>query len=267
MVGHGGPKTSRGRHLPAARTTAAVGRCALVVLCMLAAHTLQADDIRVRIAWGGGTDRVWHGTISVSDGSLSDPQPLGVEADEPGSMWLDGDSTGSRRLSIEQRSPRGYDGVDVSVAASASAKLRIQLSASDDSTPGAVVETPLTEITAEFVNKELDNRGNRLLLMRAPGDSLRVSLSRDSLVFAPGETFKFSLEPRAPPLGRARPRADQDSTPCGRQGTVVPTTRTCRPAAKTRFRSKSLCPARRASTTWPSRRSIIRTGRKRSASR
>ena len=57
------------------------------------------------------------------------------------------------------------------------------------------------------MNKELDNRGNRLLVMRTPGDSLRVSLARDSLVFAPGEVLKCTLEPHALPLaegGRAR---------------------------------------------------------------
>ena len=197
----------RERHLPAACTAAVVGRCALVLLWISASHALLADEVRVRIAWGGGTDRVWHGTISVSEGALSNPQPLGVEADEPGSMWLDGDPAASRKLWIEQRSARGYDGVDVLVAAPASAKLRVQLSASDDSSPGAAVEIPLKEVNTEFVNKELDNRGNRLLLMRTPGDSLRVSPARDCLVFAPGDTLKFSLEPRSLPLaegGRAR---------------------------------------------------------------
>ena len=71
----------------------------------------------------------------------------------------------------------------------------------------AAIEVPLADLSGEFVNKELDNRGNRLLVMRTPGDSLRVRLARDSLVFAPGETFKFTLEPHALPLaegGRAR---------------------------------------------------------------
>ncbi len=66
---------------------------------------------------------------------------------------------------------------------------------------------PLADLSGEFVNKELDDRGNRLLLMRTPGDSLRVSLARDSLVFAPGETLKFTLEPHALPVaegGRVR---------------------------------------------------------------
>ena len=176
------------------------------MLLTLASQTAMADDVRVRIAWGGGAERLWQGTISVSEGSLSDPQPLGVEADEPGSMWLDG-RRGAAKLVVRQRSPRSYDGVDAVVSAPPSAKLLVQLSAGDDSVPPKAIEIPLSDLSGEFVTKELDKRGNRLVAMRAPGDSLRVRIARDSLVFAPGETFSFVLEPHALPLpkgGNAR---------------------------------------------------------------
>ena len=209
MVGHGGPRASQGRRLSAARSVAVAGICrsALAALLALAGHAALADDMRVRIAWGGGADRVWQGTISVSDGSLSEPQPLGIEADEPGSMWLAGDAHGSQKLVIQQRSPRGYDGVDVLVSAPMTAKLHVELTAADDSARATTIEAPLADLNGEFVNKELDTRGNRLLLMRTPGDSLRVGLARDSLVFAPGEVLKGTLEPHLLPLaedGRAR---------------------------------------------------------------
>ena len=77
---------------------------------------------------GRRRDRVWHGTISVSEGSLSEPQPLGVEADEPGSMWLAGDSDGAAKLVIQQRSPRLRRRGRVGLRA-ADGKLRVQLSA------------------------------------------------------------------------------------------------------------------------------------------
>ena len=121
-------------------------------------------------------------------------------------MWLADDAGGGQKLVIQQRSPRGYDGVNVLVTAPATAKLRVKLAASDDSQP-TTIEAPLTELGGEVVNKELDHRGNRLLLMRTPGDSLRVDLARDSLVFAPGEMLKGTLEPHLLPLaedGRAR---------------------------------------------------------------
>ena len=204
MVGHGSPKASHGSHLPIARAAvvAAVCRGALVVSLALASHALMADDLRVRIAWGGGSERLWHGTISVRDGLLSQPRPLGVEADEPGSMWLDGDPIGSRKLVVHQRSPRGYDGVDVLVTASSDAVLLVQLAAEGDSSEAPIIEVPLTGLSDEFVNKELDNHGNRLLVMRTPGDSLRVQLACDSLVFAPGDVLKCTLQPHALPVDK-----------------------------------------------------------------
>lgn len=169
-----------------------------LALCCGVAH---ADDLRVRIAWGGGEERTWQGTISVSDGSLCEPRPLGMEADEPGSMWLEGAAgSGGRNLVIRQRSARGYDGVDVLVVAPSTAKLLVQLSAADESSRPAAIEVSLAGLSVEFVNKGLDSRGNRLLVMRAPGDALRVHPARDSLVFVPGEAFKCSLEPHALPL-------------------------------------------------------------------
>jgi hypothetical protein len=175
-------------------------RCALALLLLLVSHVTWADELRVRIAWGGGAERTWRGTIAISNGTLSEPRSLGIEADEPGSMWLDGDSGGSRKLVVQQRSPRGYDGVDLLVTAAAGVKLLVQLSIADGAEQPAPIEVPLSDLSDAFVNKPLDSSGNRLLLMRAPGDLLRVSLARDSLVFAPGETFKATLEPHALPL-------------------------------------------------------------------
>ena len=57
-------------------------------------HDHDADSHRL----GGGAERRWEGTIAVSRGTLSEPRPLGIEADEPGSMWLE-----DGRLAIRQR--------------------------------------------------------------------------------------------------------------------------------------------------------------------
>jgi hypothetical protein len=173
---------------------------ALGLFLLMFTAAARADDIRVRIAWGGGSERLWQGTISASDGTLMEPRLLGVEADEPGSMWIDEDPDGGQRLVIQQRSPRAYDGVDVLVRAPLNSKLRVHFSAADGTKADTTIESPLKDLTSEFINKELDDRGNRLLLMRTPGDLLRVALARDSLVFASGETFRGTLEPRALPL-------------------------------------------------------------------
>lgn len=205
MAGHGSPPTSRGLRCRSGRIAAALGawRIALCALVALAATSLRAADesMRIRIAWGGGSERVWQGSVALSEGTLSDPQALGIEADEPGSMHIDGDAQrGGQRLLIRQRSSRSYDGVDLLLTAPLQAKLAIQLAAADDPQHPFALEVPLSSLAGELQNREIDKQGNRLLLHRAPGDMLRVELERSSLVFAPGETFRFSLEPNLLPL-------------------------------------------------------------------
>ena len=71
-----------------------VGTLAPIALALCAAGAPVAAsaadqlDVRVRIAWGGGEARPWQGTIRISEGSLSEVTPLGLEPDAPGSMLL-----------------------------------------------------------------------------------------------------------------------------------------------------------------------------------
>src|SRR5438270_9607875 len=104
----------QGRPIPsttfgiAARTIAGrawAAALSLMVICFVATLDAQEVNLRIRVEWGGGVQRQLHGEIFVDNGTISAPRMLGVEADEPGSMWLkDG------RLQIAQRSPRVYDG-------------------------------------------------------------------------------------------------------------------------------------------------------------
>lgn len=151
----------------------------------------------MRIAWGGGAARLWTGSLTVDQGVLRDPQLLGIEADEPGSMWLSDDGT---RLEIRQRSPRTYDGGDVLVEAPLSASLQWSLSPADAPELTARFTVPLSELVDGARNEQLDDRGNRALLQRSAGDALRVGIGRGSLVFAPEETFELTVEPHLLPL-------------------------------------------------------------------
>ena len=153
--------------------------------------------MRLRIAWGGGAERRWQGAVALSEGTLAEPRLLGIEADEPGSMWLE-----AGRLVIRQRSPRTYDGVDLLVTAPPEANLLVRLSASDDPVQPDWVAIPLADLVGGFYSADLDDRANRLLVRRTPGDTLQVEMSRRSLVFAPGELLQFKLTPHRLPLKR-----------------------------------------------------------------
>ena len=69
-----------------------------------------------------------------------------------------------------------------------------------DSQQGPQIEVPLADISAEFRNLQLDDRENRLLVRRAPGDSLLVRMSHPSMVFSPGETMHFEVIPHLLPV-------------------------------------------------------------------
>jgi len=169
----------------------------MVFYLLLSSFSLSYADeaVMVRVAWGGGMEKQWAGSIAVSRGTISQPRPLGIEADEPGSMWLD-----DGRLSIRQRSPRTYDCVDIIVTAPVDAKLIVQLSATSESKQGQTIEVPLADISSEFRNLLLDDRENRLLVRRAPGDSLLVRMPYSSMVFSPGETMRFEVVPHMLPV-------------------------------------------------------------------
>ncbi len=192
------------RYSRAARTLrrSAAIRFAAAILLLLLSSTSYADDaIIVRVAWGGGAEKMWEGTIAVNHGTISQPHPLGIEADEPGSMWLD-----SGRLVVRQRSPRNYDGVDLVVTAPADARLIVQLTAAGDAsvsgTPSVPdkIEIPLTDLSSDFYNRELDKQDNRLLVRRAQGDTLLFRTARSSLVFSPGETLHGEVAPHLLPF-------------------------------------------------------------------
>ena len=70
--------------------------------------------------------RCWQGMIQVNTGTLESPRALGVDADEPGSIWAE-----SGQVFIRSPSRRSYDGLDVTVHVPVAVKLTVQLTSAD----------------------------------------------------------------------------------------------------------------------------------------
>jgi len=209
MIGHGSPTPLHppraGFRAPAARRAPppplrrgfALG---LGLMLLVWAQAAAQETMRVRVAWGGGRERLWEGAIWLSEGALSQPKPLGIEADEPGALWLElNEPQTANRLLIRQRSARAYDAVEVLLAGPLTATLNVRLKAADDAADPISAEIPLGLLVDEVHNSALDEQGNRLLVRRAPGDRLRVAFARDHLIFTPGRPedaeFRFTLKP------------------------------------------------------------------------
>ncbi len=149
----------------------------------------------MRVAWGGGAERQWHGSIAIDQGSLRMVRPLGIVADAPGSIWSDSD----RLMEIRQRSARAYDGVDVEVFGAPDAKLTVTLTP-DGNGRAVASEMKLAEVAAKIHRQALDDHENQLLVRRSPGDVLRISTLRDPLIFLPGETWRLDVQPWTLPV-------------------------------------------------------------------
>src|SRR5262249_9702675 len=80
-------------------------RCASWIVCLfvLSAPAFADPTVHLRVEWGRSVDRPrqWQGAITVDQGLATVVRSLGVEADEPGSTWSDGN-----RIEIHERSRR-----------------------------------------------------------------------------------------------------------------------------------------------------------------
>jgi len=197
MIGQGRPKASSRTYSDKVFCTGlALGLCLGFLLLVQTVYPTpaKAESMRLRIAWGGSLEQLWRGTVSVVGGTLEEPRPLGIEADETGSMWIEDD-----RLIIRQRSPRTYDGVDLLVTAPLDATLVVELAAEGPRENPARFKILLAELVEKSTTMELDDQGSRLLIRRSPGDVLRVECPGRSLVLSPGETLPLSLQPHLLP--------------------------------------------------------------------
>ncbi len=169
-------------------------------LCLLfCAHAataygqLSEQDVGVRLTWGEGAPRTWHGSIQLTAGRIVSAERLGFAADAPGAMAMqDG------VLKFWQRGPTPFDGMDVRLQGPGTAKLIVTLASADGDDPPRQVELTLQQFTSRqpfYDSSKLDDLQNRVVARRAPGDRLRVEFQRDSLVFSPGEGFAFKVLP------------------------------------------------------------------------
>ncbi|MFP6648769.1 MAG: hypothetical protein VB817_04875, partial [Pirellulaceae bacterium] len=84
-------------------------------------------ELRLRIAWGDGPMRRWHGRIRLSSGNFSQLIPRGLLADSAAAGYLD-----QGELVIQQPTPRQHDAVDVTIRAPRTAELEVDLASGDE---------------------------------------------------------------------------------------------------------------------------------------
>ncbi|MCA9117505.1 MAG: family 10 glycosylhydrolase, partial [Planctomycetaceae bacterium] len=170
------------------------------IICLApaaSAQTGETETVRLRLEWGSTRPEQWSGVLELSDGAFTATTSLGIGADEPGTLWIDGKS-----VWLQRRSRRLLDGIDVTVKASARAVLSLTL----QSTGSPEVQTrqrfTLDELTHTPRQVTFGKNQARLMIQRAPGTELNVEFERPHLVFSTGESFDLTVS-SIQPAGQA----------------------------------------------------------------
>lgn len=198
MVGQGSPNQECRLYGRCPRSRAVAVRVVRVLwlaflFVVLSASSLRADgeiDLKLRVAWGGGARRQWQATIQLVPGQISAVRRLALEPDTPGSTTRQGGE-----LRLTQRSPRVYDGADIHLTGPPTARLLVSVRPVGQEGGGYTEGITLSHLVAGNHTSKLDERGNSVLIQRAPGDRIRVHFERPSLIFSTAEEFTFSVDP------------------------------------------------------------------------
>lgn len=151
----------------------------------------DGETVRLRLRWGG-ENLPAYGEVSCSAGPLQALTPISMDAESPGGAWL---VNGSAQ--IRQSVPKKYNGFDVTVPYRPGAKIFVQIAEQSDFSAAKRVEIPLSELLAGNKTFQLSESSPsfQCSVNRVPGDSLRVELERDNLVFAPRDMFQCTVRP------------------------------------------------------------------------
>ncbi|MGQ9562194.1 MAG: family 10 glycosylhydrolase [Thermogutta sp.] len=153
--------------------------------------SISADEIGLRVSWGGGSARQWSGRIVISDGDILRWESIGSEVDEYASLvFRDGG------IDIRPFSPRVFQGVDLVLDRREKTTLEIELALDGANSQRWTI--PLSEVERQPRQIMLDG-GSQLFIERLPGDELAVVIDRTHLIFTPGEAWKFHVVPRGLP--------------------------------------------------------------------
>ena len=109
-----------------------------VAFCYCANTYANPESFRLHILWGGEQPRLWHGSISLSKGAFSELKLLGLDADQPGSLIIEGGS-----IRVAPRRSHRFDGLEVLATAPEDDVLRIELTPDNDAEATRRLEIPL----------------------------------------------------------------------------------------------------------------------------
>ncbi len=195
MTGHGGPPSFV---IAGAHVALALVACAMVPRTAAGqAAAPPVEPLHLQITWGGGDSVAWAGQVTLDQGTLSDLQLIGPNADAAGSVWLEPTGVRVRSLSAQKT-----DGMEVVATAPSDAKLLLELAPNSQTQP-THVQVPLTELARRPFQMRLDDHGNTLEVHLLPNPPIRLAFNDSTrghanLIFERGDQLTFEIEPVLP---------------------------------------------------------------------
>jgi hypothetical protein len=167
--------------------------------------------LRLNLSWTSESPQKWEGEISLENGIFVSLIPLGSDPSAPVTFYPSEDR---KTLSISSLEPSAYCGVQVTTAAVQTGQLSLAFHATDgnDSFSRTFL---LSELRQETVRIPLDGDGHDLVIERAAGDRIPVSILHldhngspirggvPSMVFEDGETLLVRVPVNRLPAGSA----------------------------------------------------------------
>lgn len=202
MIGHGCPHhrvfVGATRATQICRLVVAICVCALIAPAATKGQTPSAEPtssapvrVGLRVVWGGGEPTCWVGSISPSPGQVLNFVPLGMAPEDNTTI-----SSTSSRLRIQQTGPGVFNGCDMRVELNLDAKLQLEFASLEPSIQWRR-EVTLRDVLQSPQVMGLDERGNRIVLQRAPGDEIQVEFEQDHLIFATQSNTQLRVRPVA----------------------------------------------------------------------
>ncbi|MCR5358775.1 MAG: hypothetical protein K6E55_02690 [Thermoguttaceae bacterium] len=209
-----------------AAAAAAVGAISLRAADSESASSLSST--RVNLSWTSDSPQKWEGELRIEDGTFTGLAPLGAE---PGASVAFYPSEDRKTISISSPEPSAFCGAQVAVAAPPSSRLSLSFRPAEGTEPFSKTFS-LDEVSRAALRVPLDDAGHDLVIERAPGDLIPVTvqhIGRDgeallpaspSMVFQQGETLLIHVPVSRLPEGARRCELLAVLRPTGESGTV-----------------------------------------------
>lgn len=150
-------------------------------------------ELNVRVVWGGSVPANYSGSIELDHGKLVSLHQLGIDPFDPSFLRNASDD----KLPFEDRATK-FGGCDIRVLGKSTCRLKVKITSTDpqsQQTSTKQYEWLLNDLRENAHVENLELGDCRLSVDRVPGDRLRVTTSRNHLIYNSEEPLSLQIQP------------------------------------------------------------------------